>query len=149
MTESTLHQEITKRVRDINSLLKAYARESAPNPKQRVRRCKQPGTPHARLLECCAETFGAAPAKIMSNSRENELSLARHMYYYIRYRHHGIQPSQELGEELGRHRTTACHSIKKAADLLVVDRNFRKKYEEILSELKKDTPAEEPAPGAS
>jgi chromosomal replication initiation ATPase DnaA len=132
MIEDKLYQEISRHVREMNNLLKAHTREKAPRVRQR-RDYSQTGTTNIPLLERCADAFNVSTGEIISSSRRQNLAIARHLYFYIRYHHHNMPPSEQLGKELGRHRTTVMHSIKKARDLLSVDKNFRKKYEKIIS----------------
>jgi chromosomal replication initiation ATPase DnaA len=134
MTDSHLYQELHKHVREMNSLLKTHAGKRAPKPRQKHDHTPT-GMADISLLKRCAEAFNTTAEEIISKSREQNVSLARHLYCYIRHTQYGVAP-EHVGEELGRHRTTMLNSIKKAIDLLEVDRNFRKKYEEILSHLR-------------
>ena len=120
-----LYQQLREHVREMNKLLKSH-RTQPRRSRERT------GAPDARLLELCAGAFNTSPKEVLANSRQQEMVFARHLYCYIRHRHHGISPEQ-IGAELGRHRTTVLNSLKKAADLLQVDREFKKKYNEVMT----------------
>ena len=127
MTDNShLYQEIRALVKKMNNVLKTHAGKPAPKP--RLKRDCAPATP---LLERCAEAFNTSAKQVMANSRRQECVFARHLYCYIRRWHHGMHPEQ-IGAELGRHRTTVLNAINKATDLIKVDREFKKKYEEVL-----------------
>ncbi|MDR1182572.1 MAG: hypothetical protein LBL13_11400 [Bacteroidales bacterium] len=132
MNDTQLYDEIHKHVREINGLFRRYNKERNQTKARARKNHEYTGVPDTRLLECCANAFGTSAKEIMSSSKRQNLAEARQLYCYIRYRHYGISPEQ-VGAELGRHRTTAIHSIKTASNLLEVDRNFRKKYNEIIN----------------
>ena len=125
MTDNShLYQEMRTLVKKMNNVLKSH-RTQPRRSRERI------GAPDTRLLERCAEAFNTSAKQVLANSRQQEIVFARHLYCYIRRWYHDISPEQ-IGAELGRHRTTVLNAINKAADLIEVDREFKKKYEEIL-----------------
>ena len=78
-----LYQQLREHVREMNRLLKSH--------KTQPRRSRErTGVPDTRLLERCAEAFNTSPKEAMDNSRQQERVFARHLYCYVRHRHHGI-----------------------------------------------------------
>jgi chromosomal replication initiation ATPase DnaA len=129
MTNIPLYDEIYKHVREIDGLLKKYKGKSRVKPKPHYE-CN--GKTDMLLLERCATVFEASKESIISNSRKQNLVLARQLYCYIRYHHNNMLP-QQIAEELGRDRTTVLHSIKQIGDLLQVDKILKKKYNQIIN----------------
>jgi chromosomal replication initiation ATPase DnaA len=132
MTDADLYQQLYTRVREMESILKKHRKGASVRAPRTLNPRNKPSGANARLLEQCAQAFNISAEKIISDSRAQNAAVARHLYSYIRYHHSSVLP-QTLGKELGRHRTTVLHSLKQAADLLKVDKSFRKKYNEIIN----------------
>ena len=88
------------------------------------------------IVEICAQEYGVTTGELIARNRKRNIVDARNTAFLImKQKLGGINTLTEIGNALGaRHHTTVISQVKQAENLLLDD-NFRYKYESIISKL--------------